>query len=385
MNSDLTMDPSLQTSSNGSETKHLKQEGVVISTQEDQDGALFAINMIASVVFPLALRTAVELGIFDIIAKGGEGVKLSAEEIAEQLGTDNPEAPTMLDRLLRFLASHSMLSCSVAEQDQQKHSSPKRLYGLTYASKYFVTDADGVSLGAAMNFTLDKVFFRSWSGLKGGILEGGIAFNRVYGKSIFEYLAIDPEFSDVFNKCMFSITTTIMKRILEVYQGFEHINRLVDVGGNLGINLKLITSKYPHIQAVNFDLPHVIHQAQTYPRVEHVGGDMFESVPNGDAIFMKWILHDWSDEDCLKLLKNCYKAIPEDGKVIVVEQILPVLPENTTAAQSGFQADLLMLTQNHGGKERTQNEYMELALASGYSGITFVCSVSGFSVMEFFK
>ncbi|KAL2336286.1 hypothetical protein Fmac_010732 [Flemingia macrophylla] len=104
---------------------------------------------------------------------------------------------------------------------------------------------------------------------------------------------------------------------------------------------------------------------------------------NGEA--MQWILHDWSDEHCLKLLKNCHKAIPSDGKVIVVDSVLPVLPETTTSCKSGFQSDLWMMTQNPGGKERTQNEFMELALGSGFSGIRFVCRVSGFWVMEFYK
>jgi len=99
----------------------------------------------------------------------------------------------------------------------------------------------------------------------------------------------------------------------------------------------------------------------------------------------QWILHDWGDEQCVKLLKNCYKAIPSDGKVIVVDLIIPDLPDNTVSARSGFQADILMMVSNPGGKERTQNEFMELALSSGFSGIRFVCSVSGFWIMEFFK
>ncbi|MED6162256.1 hypothetical protein PIB30_118888 [Stylosanthes scabra] len=112
---------------------------------------------------------------------------------------------------------------------------------------------------------------------------------------------------------------------------------------------------------------------------------MFESVPNGDAIFMKWILHDWSDEQCMKVLKNCHKAIPEDGKVIVVETMVPVLPENTKAAQAAFKGDLFMMTQDIGGKERTKHEFIQLAKASGFSAIKFVCSASIYWVMEFYK
>ncbi|QCE02480.1 flavonol 3-O-methyltransferase [Vigna unguiculata] len=353
--------------------------------EEEQDGLFFALNMVSSATFPLAVKTANELGIFDIMAKEGEGAKLSAQDITEKLGIKNPQAPTMLDRILRLLASHSMLSSCLGEEGQ---NSGKRLYSLTYASKYFVSDADGVSFGASLNLILGKVCLDSWTELKGAIAEGGIAFNRVHGMNAFEYSAVDPTYNDVFNKAMFNITTIITNRVLELYDGFKNINRLVDVGGGLGINLKLITSKYPNLQGVNFDLPHVIEHAPTYPGVEHVAGDMFESVPNGDAIFMKAS----KNQDVYKRQEHAptYPGVEHvagdiDGKVIVVDLIVPALPESTVIARNGYQADILMMAQNPGGKERTQNEFMELALSSGFSGITFVCFVSGFWVMEFYK
>lgn len=364
-----------QITPNGKDNKHLKTQQDV----DDEDALQFASQMTGSIVVPLALRSAIDLGIFDILAKAGEGAQLSAEEIAVKIGTNNPEAPTMLNRLLRLLVSHSILNSSVPENQLQI------FYSLCNRSKYFVTDADGISLGPTLALLLDNVFYQSWSELKGAIVEGGIPFNRVYGMHAFEYPRVDPRFNDVFNKAMLSSTTINMKRILEFYEGFEHVTKVVDVGGGLGHNLKLITAKYSHIQGINFDLPHVIQNAPNYPGVEHVGGDMFESVPAGDAIFMKWILHDWSDEHCLKLLKNCYKAIPEDGKVIVVDSILPNKPETTGSAKFGFASDLLMMTQNPGGKERTEQELIELAKGSGFSGIKPICCVSGLWVIEFFK
>jgi len=105
------------------------------------------------------------------------------------------------------------------------------------------------------------------SELKGAIMEGGIPFNRVYGMHAFEYPRVDPRFNDVFNKAMVNSTTINMKRIIDCYQGFEHVTKLVDVGGGLGINLKLITSKYSHIQGINFDLPHVLQHAPVYPGI----------------------------------------------------------------------------------------------------------------------
>ncbi|KAJ1390795.1 S-adenosyl-L-methionine-dependent methyltransferase [Sesbania bispinosa] len=101
--------------------------------------------------------------------------------------------------------------------------------------------------------------------------------------------------------------------------------------------------------------------------------------------FGRWILHDWSDEHCLKLLKNCYDAIPDDGKVIVVEAVLPIIPENNAAWKCVSQSDVVMMTQNPGGKERSEQQFMELTTAAGFSGIRYECRVRTFWVMEFFK
>lgn len=186
---------------------------------------------------------------------------------------------------------------------------------------------------------------------------------------------------------MVSHTTIAMNSILESYKGFERLKMksLVDVGGGLGITINIITTKYPSIRGFNFDLPHVIQHAPAYPGVEHVGGDMFENVPKGDAIFMKWILHDWDDDHCLKLLQNCYEALPYGGKVIVVDALAPVKPDTSARAKSTCQSDLIMLTQNPGGKERSEQEFLDLATAAGFQGISIECFVCNLWVMEFYK
>ncbi|XP_061359203.1 cathecol O-methyltransferase 1-like [Gastrolobium bilobum] len=353
---------------------------------EDEESFSYAVQLGNSVVLPMALKSATDLGVFDVLQKAGSGANLSAKEIASQLSCENPQAPTMLDRLLALLASHSILKCSVLPVPDEKNlGSFQRLYSMAPVAKFFAPDSDGFSLGPLLALLQDKIFLESWSQLKDAIREGGIPFNRVHGTHAFEYPGLDSRFNDVFNSAMINHTTLVMKKVLECYKGFDDIKRLVDVGGGLGININMITSKYPHIQGVNFDLPHVIELAPSYPGVEHVGGDMFASVPKGDAIFMKWILHDWSDEHCLKLLKNCYDAIPDDGKVIVVEAVLPIIPETNAAWKSVSQTDVLMMTQNPGGKERSEQEYMELATAAGFSGIRYECYVRTFWVMEFFK
>ncbi|TXG63128.1 hypothetical protein EZV62_010122 [Acer yangbiense] len=347
------------------------------SIQGKEESFAYAIQLVTGSVLPMTVQATIELGVFDIISKAGPDAKLSASEIAAQLPTLNKDAPQMLDRMLCLLATHSVVDCSVVDL--------KRLYSLNSVSGYFATDQDGVSLGPLMALLQDKVFLDSWSQLKDAVLEGGVPFDRVHGTNTFEYPGLDSRFNQVFNKAMYNHTTIVIKNIVEVYRGFENVKQLVDVGGSLAVTLKAVTAKYPHIKGINFDLPHVIQHAPHYPGVEHVGGDMFESVPKGDAIFMKWILHDWSDEHCLRLLKNCYKSIPNDGIVIVVEAILPVSPETNAATKATSQIDVLMMTQDPGGKERTRQEFMALATGAGFSGIRFDCFASNFCVMEFYK
>lgn len=133
-----------------------------------------------------------------------------------------------------------------------------------------------------------------------------------YGMSAFEYMGTDTRFSKVFNEGMLSHSGIMIKQLLRNYNGFAGINVLVDVGGNDGATLRMITSQHPHVKGINFDLPQVISTAQPIPGafpsvsviiinrrliilswyglvagVQHVSGDMFDSVPSGDAIFLK--------------------------------------------------------------------------------------------------
>nr|WMY23413.1 COMT protein [Stephania japonica] len=347
---------------------------------EDDEDFLFAMQLIGGSVLPMVLQTASELQVFEIIAKAGPGAYLSPKEIASQLPTRNPKSPVMLDRMLRLLTSYSVLASMV---ETNGNGEAERMYGLAPVCKYLVSNQDGVSLSPLMFLIQDKTFMGSYH-LKDAFIEGGIPFNKAHGVHAFEYPGIDQRFNEVFNKAMFNHTTIIMNKILETYKGFEDLKELVDVGGGIGTTISIITSKYPTIKGVNFDLPHVIEHAQTF-LVKHVGGDMFKCVPKGEAIFMKWILHDWSDEYCLKLLKNCYDSLPSDGKLIVVEAILPEAAEKNVAARGLCQIDLVMMTQNPGGKERTDKEFDALAVKASFAGIRKVCCVCNYWVMEFYK
>ncbi|URD86254.1 caffeic acid [Musa troglodytarum] len=203
--------------------------------------------------------------------------------------------------------------------------------------------------------------------MKDVVLEGGIPFKKAQGMTAFEHHGSDPRFNKLFNDSMRNHSTILIKQLLETYCGFDDVKVLVDVGGGTGATLNMITSRHPHIKGINFDLPLVIASAPTNPGVEHVSGDMFESISSGgDAIF-KCILHNWTNEQCARILKNCWKALPEEGKVIVVEYLLPVILKPDSRSQGIFPLDIGMMIHT-GGRERTQEEFEAMAKEAGSTG-----------------
>ncbi|KAH9723368.1 Flavone 3'-O-methyltransferase 1 [Citrus sinensis] len=348
----------------------------------DEEANLFAMQLTSASVLPMVLKSAIELDLLEIIAKAGPGAFMSPKQIASQLPTKNPDAHIMLDRILRLLASYSVLNCSV-------HTLPgggvERLYGLAPVCKFLTKNGDGVSLSNLCLMNQDNILMESWYHLKDAVLEGGIPFNMAYGMTSFEYFGKDQRFNKIFNNGMFSHSTITLKKFLENYKGFEGLKSVVDVGGGIGASLNMIISKYPSIKGINFDLPHVIQDGPAYPGIEHVGGDMFVSIPKADVIFMKWICHNWSEEACVKILKNCYEALPENGKVIVAECILPVLPDPSLASKQVIHIDCIMLAHTTGGREMTEQDFKTLAKAAGFQGFKVVCSAFSTYIMEFLK
>ncbi|XP_052208567.1 (R,S)-reticuline 7-O-methyltransferase-like isoform X2 [Diospyros lotus] len=306
----------------------------------------------------MALKCAVELHIADIIHSYGCPISLS--QIAAGIDAPSPDIVS-LERIMRFLVRKKIFTATPPLVD-----GGETLYGLTPASKFLLHDAE-LSLAPIVLMESDPRALAPWQSFSRCVREGGIAFEKAHGKEIWDYGSANPDFSRVFNAamgCTAKVTTTA---IVAAYKdGFHSIGSLVDVGGGIGTSISEITKAYPHIKAINFDLPHVVATAPKYPGVTHIGGDMFESVPKADAVFMKWILHDWSDEDCAKILKNCRKAIPEKtGKVILVEVVLK--PDGESMFDNtGFVFDLIMLAHSSGGKERTEAEWKRVLEKGGF-------------------
>ncbi|XP_078166098.1 trans-resveratrol di-O-methyltransferase-like [Carex rostrata] len=151
---------------------------------------------------------------------------------------------------------------------------------------------------------------------------------------------------------------------------FDGLNSLVDVGGGTGTAVKIIAEAFPLLRCTVLDLPHVIAKALEDDSFNVMAGDMFEKLPQADAILLKNILHDWCYEDCTRILKRCKEAIEprkEGSKVIIVDIITDFENNNQKASETGFLFDILMMC-CHGSKERNKQEWHDLILGAGYSG-----------------
>ncbi|XP_040365850.1 caffeic acid 3-O-methyltransferase isoform X1 [Rosa chinensis] len=121
-----------------------------------------AMQLVSASLVPMVLKAAIELGVLDIIHRAGPGALLSPSQIASQLPSqNNPGASLVLDRMLRLLSAHSVLTCSVSAH-QVDHVEVLRLYGLAPVAKYFIRDQDGASLATLLNYCNDKVNTNSW-------------------------------------------------------------------------------------------------------------------------------------------------------------------------------------------------------------------------------
>ncbi|KAH9561153.1 hypothetical protein CY35_05G004800 [Sphagnum magellanicum] len=373
-----------------------------IHGEQDAAARHAAMRLATTMAVPAALKAAIELGVFEILAKEcGPRKSLTAKEIASQvLQPDSGGLSVLndryLERILRLLASENVVSESVVTvasgNSSCSNSSTERCYALQPVGAYFVRgDEDAASLAPLLVMLQDRDFLKPWHHLSATVLDDSTeSFRKAHGESVFEYMSHNPRLERIFNASMAHHSRLYMQAVLRAYHGFQDVKCLVDVGGGKGSSLAIITAKYPHIRGINYDLIHVAAASPAYPGVEHVGGDMFESVPSGDAIFMKWILHAWNDSECVTILRNCFNALPASGgKVIVVESVLPdlVLQSELGAGPTvALCMDLMMLScTSVGAKERTLHEFGQIAKAAGFTSVSVAATIDFLSVLEFNK
>ncbi|GIQ75537.1 hypothetical protein BraRD5C2_39780 [Bradyrhizobium sp. RD5-C2] len=185
-------------------------------------------------------------------------------------------------------------------------------------------------------------------------------------------MARTPEHVRIFNEAMTDLTRLVTHNLLQAYD-FGTISHLMDVGGGSGELMGAVAREYSNIKGTVFDLSRCADAAnQNFgqlgisDRVDFVAGDFFHSVPAAaDAIILKSIIHDWDDARSRIILGNCRKALPRQGRLLLVERAMPELPGADDAARSCAMSDLNML-RGPGGRERTEREYHRLLTESGF-------------------
>ncbi|KAJ7539152.1 hypothetical protein O6H91_11G078800 [Diphasiastrum complanatum] len=313
-------------------------------------------------VKPFALKAAILLQIPDIIATAaGPDGTLTLQQIVDQLPSDTVQSD-YLYRILRFLVANKVFDEVLVEAASGEK---EKRFRLTPVSKLLLKDSP-ICLAPMLLMQTDQICQAPWHHLHEVVLEGGQAFTKAHGKGIWELESENPAFNIVMNNAMVAASKISTRQLVQHYDGFQSLKSLVDVGGGLGETISQIVAAYSHIHGINYDLPHVIAIAPAIPGVEHVVGSMFESVPSADAILLKMVMHDWDDEHCMKVLLNCHKVLPDDGKLIVVEIILNPL-SNDMAGLGGLYSDMLMIAHTNGGKERREDEWQSLLNGAGFT------------------
>ena len=188
--------------------------------------------------------------------------------------------------------------------------------------------------------------------------------------SVWEYRAQHPEEGAIFDAAMASSSRLVIDSLLAAYD-FGRFGTIVGVGGG---NAALL-AEYPSLRGVLFDQPQVVQGVDLGPHCEVVGGSFFEAVPDGgDAYVLKWIIHDWEDEQSTAILRTIRRT---GGSVLVIERLLGPPNEDPVAKLS----DINMLV-GAGGRERTLEEFAALFEAAGYRFAGSTSIASGMHVLE---
>lgn len=321
------------------------------------------VGMALGYVVGQALNAAAQLGIADLVAPGPRHV----DDLATATGTHGPS----LYRVLRTLAGVGVF----AEDGQGR-------FAQTPLSETMRSDVPG-SIRAAVIWVNDPMHYRSCGGTVESVKSGRPAFDDVFGMPYFDYLAANPEAARVWDAGMACFSGLENAAIARSYP-FPAGAQVVDVGGGQGGFLAEVLTTEPTLRGVLYDLPAVVAEprdladAGLLGRCATVGGDFFEFLPpGGDVYVFKRVLHDWDDETCLELLRGCRRVLPETGRVLVIDAVIPPGNEPHPAKI----VDLIMLTALT-GRERTEAEFAALFDAAGFRLNRVVPTSTMLSIVE---
>jgi SAM-dependent methyltransferase len=306
---------------------------------------------------------AARLGLADQLAT-------EPKSAAELAGPMRMHAPS-LHRLMRTLAGLGILT----ERDAQR-------FALTSLGEALKTGAPGSARATLIAF--GGTFWHGWEEILYSLETGHSGFDKAHGMPLFEYLSQHPADASYFNEAMVGFHGNEPPAVAEAYD-FSRFKNVVDIGGGTGNLLATILSRHAGPRGVLFDRPHVVLEAPSLLKARGVAdrvmikaGDFFETVPaGGDAYLLSHVIHDWNEDRCLTILGHCRKAIKPDGRLLIVEMVLPA----GDTPHPGKVLDIVMLV-FPGGQERTEAEYASLLGKAGFTLSRVVPTASAVSVVE---
>ncbi|HEY0380428.1 MAG TPA: methyltransferase [Pyrinomonadaceae bacterium] len=311
-----------------------------------------------------AVYVAAKLGVADLLAEKPKTIA----ELAAATETNRHA----LYRVLRSLASAGIF----------EETDPK-VFALTPLAEPLRADAPN-SVRNGIIFMGEEWHWRVWGDMLYSVRAGKPAWGHVHGGEVFDYFAVNPAQAEIFNRAMTDMSVATAPAVVEAYD-FSGIGTVADIAGGHGYLLAQVLKANPAARGVLFDVQPVIEGAGQLleregvsDRVEKVSGDFFARVPAAaDLYMMKSIIHDWDDERAVMILRNVNEAMKRDGKVLLVEV---VVPEGNEPHLSKL-VDLEMLV-SPGGVERTAREYSDLLSAAGLRLTRIIQTKSPVSIIE---
>lgn len=307
------------------------------------------IQMLFGKHITYCISAVARLGVADHMGTGAVGI----DRLAENTGSHAPS----LYRVMRCLASVDVFE-----------ELPGKRFALKAIGELLRTDTPNSLRYSAIQMG-ERWSTRAMEHFTDTVRTGQDGITKAFGKNVFELFGESPEEAAVFNKSMTAFSSVLVDPIVAAYD-FNWIGRMADIGGGHGYLLSSILKKNPKMRGVVYDLPDVVsggavsgHFNGCEDRVEFEAGSFFERVPSGcDAYIMKFILHDWSDDHCRKILSLIREQLPPHGRVLVCEQILDPGPAPSPAKL----LDIEMLAMTVGGRERTAAEFGDLFASAGF-------------------
>jgi hypothetical protein len=318
--------------------------------------------------FSRALHLAAKLGVADLLKDGPR----HADEIAKATETHAPS----LHRVLRLLVS-------VGVFDEQEDGR----FALTPVGQALRVGVPGSSRALAQLLAGPENQDR-WKDLERCVRTGEPVWRLQGLPDWVAGIAGDPELAANFDAAMADFTKLAAIAVGATYD-FKPFRTIVDVGGGNGALLLGILRQNPHLEGIVADRAEVVERAEKEiaasglgARCRAVAADFFREVPGGaDAYVLKHVIHDWDDEHARKILTNCHRAMPQSGKLLVIEGVYPARIDDSLESRRAAANDVNMLV-GTGGRARSEGEFRSLYSEAGFRLTRIVPTPAPVSVIE---